>query len=761
MISLLEEEKEKKFSSSGEDESTVGLDANGSQGSSSSLLQSTTTTTTTSLNDTNNNNGSSSSATDLTNNNNNNNNDGDASPGGSDTTMTLDQLFPSGNSSSGLNSTTTTKKKKKRGQHSNLFALTVAPNYDKSLEKYKPLIQVDPSLELFSKYKSQSVADDSSNNGTTDTTSTGVLSTDTANTTLSKNMIPLEIVEQAKVIPGLFLEGFLEYYQSGLFTDATVICCSKEYRVHKLIVCYRSGYFRRVFSTDPTVQVHTIDDKAPSMDLCNLDEVFPFVIDFLYTGKIEITQFNVVSLKLIANLLDISPLKCEVENFLVAYVNEENVFDILNSAIQSNDSAIKNICVDSIAFHFDTLYGKFVDKVFKTSCDDTSQKIPLDIFFAVIGNKNMKSNVNELRVKIVSNIVEQFIKEFNAMENIELFKQMINAATESKSLDLNLAIKYLKYCDTRGEELHEQSVRCSQSLAFNFHFLLTSPSSNIIYEILPSSFVELLKYDELYIKDEDQVYDIACKYVEHNKDTLTEDQKKEIFKCVRYTYLSVQLLTKLKQDPLFISKEDILEALWARVGRLEGKKVDESIYSLRPRKNRVFIYEKDFDTNGILYWLGCNYNQETYMNPIDRGLVTVSVTANYEVGKAQDLISHEPAKCNLVGKANTQINIKFETLKIMPTKYTLRHTMSRDGEALRYWTLSASVDGVTYVDLIVHNNDTTLNLKGSTGSWDIEANGNYYQYFRITQTGNNSSNNNYLSMAGLEMYGLVHRICEE
>ncbi|KAG2393186.1 hypothetical protein C9374_009763 [Naegleria lovaniensis] len=744
MISLLEEEKEKKFSSSEE--------SNNNNGTVPMASSSTQTTNQSSGDD--NNNGS--STIDLINNNNNNVvgdvSSNDTTDDGSSVAI-LGDLF--GNT---LNGTSTTiKKKKKRGQHSNLYALTVAPNYDKSLEKYKPLIQVDPSLELFSKYKTQPTTDDLANSTTTDSTTT---STDITNTA-PKNMVPLEVLEQAKVIPGLFLDGFLEYYQSGLFTDATVICRSKEYRVHKLIICYRSGYFRQVFSNDPTMQVHVIDDKTPSMELCNLDEVFPFVIEFLYTGKIEITQFNVVSLKLIANLLDISPLKCEVENFLVAYVNEDNVFDILNSAIQSNDSAIKSICVDSIAFHFDTLHGKFVDKVFKTSSDDTSQKIPLDIFFSVIGNKNMKSNVNELRVKIVSNIVEQFIKEFNAMENIELFKQMINAATESKSLDLNLAIKYLKHCDARGEELREQSIRCSQALAFNFHFLLTSTSSNIIFDILPSSFVELLKYDELYIRDEDQVYDIACKYVEHNKDTLTEEQKKEIFKCVRYTYLSVQLLTKLKQDPLFISKEDILEALWARVGRLEGKKVDESVYSLRPRKNRVFIYEKDFDTNGILYWLGTNYSQETYVNPIDRGLMTVSASASYEVGKAQDLISHEPAKCNLVGKANTQINLKFETLKIMPTKYTLRHTMSRDGEALRYWTLSASVDGVTYVDLLVHSNDTTLNLKGSTGSWDIEANGNYYQYFRITQTGNNSSNNNYLSMAGLELYGLVNRICDE
>ncbi|EFC44703.1 predicted protein [Naegleria gruberi] len=657
---------------------------------------------------------------------------------------------------------------KKPLEGSKLFTLAVIPNYNNATKEYKSLVQVDPTSSLITKYKSvpppvdptlattttpTPVAAATTTLPTPTTTTTAVPTpvTPATATTEKVDVVPLEVIEQAKVIPGLFIEGFLPFYKSGLFTDATVTCGGVQFKVHKMVLGYRSSYFREIFQTTSDC---VIDEKSSNLSLCNVDQVFPTVIEYLYSGMITIDRYNVVSLKLLANFLDVDPLKCEVENFLLSFINAENVFDVLDSAIISNDNSIKSICVDSIAYNFDILNQKLVEKVF-----DNDRKFPLDIFFSIIGNKNMKSNPTEERVKIVSEIVQRFIDEFKAFDNIELFKNIINASVDSRSLDVELAIKYLQYCDSHVPELEEQSGKCSQILAANFYTLLNSGRSTIIYDVLPNTFVELLRCDELYTKDEDQVYEIACNYIESNKDKLTQEQKVQIFKCVRYTYLSIPLLTKLKNDPLFVSKEDILEALWSRVSRLEGKKNDESVYSTRPRKIRVFIYEKDFDTNGILYWLGTNYSQEAYTSPMDRSYLSVTASSNFEVGSAKDLVSHEPTKCNLIGKANAFIIIKFETIRVMPTKYSLRHTMSRDGEALRHWTLSGSSDGINYSDIFTHTNDQALNLKGSTGSWDLNCT-SYYQYFKITQTANNSSNNNYFSLAGVEFYGLISRICE-
>ena len=472
----------------------------------------------------------------------------------------------------------------------------------------------------------------------------------------------------------------------------------------------------------------------------------------MYSGLIDINEHNVVQLKLAANFLDFDPLKCEVENFLISFINTDNVFEILKSAITVNDGTIRKICIDTISLNFNFLHESLLTRLFK----DYQDFVPLDIILSVIENKHIKKNNTERRVKLISALVERFINEYGALKDMSLFKKIISASMESESLDVNLAIKYLKYCDSKGEELAEESKKCSHALAINFHHIITSDLRRVVMELLPSSFINLLQFDDMYVKDEDSVYEIACEYIDHNKESLSEEQKRKIYACIRFSFLSIPILQKLKEQSTYVPSETLLEALWARISRLEGKKVDESKTSLRPRKNRVFVYEKDFDVGGILYWLGTNFNQESYINPIDRGYVSVTASAPFEVGKAQDLIAHEPSKCNLVGRANSAVIIKFENNRVMPTKYSLRHTMSRDGEALRSWTFSGSIDGINYTDLVVHTNDTTLNLKGSTGSWDVEANGNYYQFFKIAQTGNNSSNNNYLSMAGLELYGLLN-----
>lgn len=89
--------------------------------------------------------------------------------------------------------------------------------------------------------------------------------------------------------------------------------------------------------------------------------------------------------------------------------------------------------------------------------------------------------------------------------------------------------------------------------------------------------------------------------------------------------------------------------------------------------------------------------------------------------------------------------------------------MSRDSECLRNWRFQGSKDGTTFVDLMVHQNDAALNLKGATKTWTLDAAKvtDYYQHFRIMQDGMNSSNNGYFSLAGFEVYGLVVRATKQ
>jgi len=89
----------------------------------------------------------------------------------------------------------------------------------------------------------------------------------------------------------------------------------------------------------------------------------------------------------------------------------------------------------------------------------------------------------------------------------------------------------------------------------------------------------------------------------------------------------------------------------------------------------------------------------------------------------------------LVSKTNTAITVKLHQVTVLPTKYSLRHTLSRDTECLRNWKFQGSKDGTLFVDLYSHVNDAALNGKGTTHTWTLDPAkvNDYYQHFRILQ----------------------------
>jgi Cdc6-like AAA superfamily ATPase len=67
--------------------------------------------------------------------------------------------------------------------------------------------------------------------------------------------------------------------------------------------------------------------------------------------------------------------------------------------------------------------------------------------------------------------------------------------------------------------------------------------------------------------------------------------------------------------------------------------------------------------------------------------------------------------------------------------------------------LEISNDNIIFLDISNHLNDSTLNSQGQSATFKVNCN-DYYKFFRILQTGMNSSNKTYFSIAGFEIYGI-------
>jgi len=186
-----------------------------------------------------------------------------------------------------------------------------------------------------------------------------------------------------------------------------------------------------------------------------------------------------------------------------------------------------------------------------------------------------------------------------------------------------------------------------------------------------------------------------------------------------------------------------------------------------------FKYSSDFDENGIIFWIGTNaHTVPEWTNPALLGMINITSSQgnNLAFGKMHEVVRRNkiPVNCHTNDDSKSWLQIDFG-MWIDPTAYTLRHARGYSKSALRNWCLQASKDGIKWFDLIVHNDDCSLNEPGSTHTWSIPEHKELekhtekgWRMFRLQQLGKNSSNKmSYISVCGFEIYGKINGACSD
>ena len=184
--------------------------------------------------------------------------------------------------------------------------------------------------------------------------------------------------------------------------------------------------------------------------------------------------------------------------------------------------------------------------------------------------------------------------------------------------------------------------------------------------------------------------------------------------------------------------------------------VPQNVYpvkSLGSANEMSFDYESDFDENGLLYFLGTHGHTRPWVNPGISGIVAVSASSlGSDAERITSFVGRETVRCYTKSEKHSDMTVDLKNVRMNVTKYTLRHYISSDTEALRHWNLEGSVDEANWVILKSHIGDTSLNKMGATKTWDVSHQG-WFQYFRIITTGPNSNDHDYLCCSGIELYG--------
>ena len=171
-------------------------------------------------------------------------------------------------------------------------------------------------------------------------------------------------------------------------------------------------------------------------------------------------------------------------------------------------------------------------------------------------------------------------------------------------------------------------------------------------------------------------------------------------------------------------------------------------------KHNELKYEQDFDQNGVFWALGSNFGRETYRNPVTIGKVAITTSPMEKDSKS----SHEFIGTNKTVTWTQDVKPSFFSVNLkqfglQPTAYTLRHFSKQAEYHLTSWEFQGSNDGIHWIILRKHQNETSLREASKSNTWHLDKVQDYYSYFRIWVTGPTDYGKWNLACSGMEIYG--------
>ena len=171
-------------------------------------------------------------------------------------------------------------------------------------------------------------------------------------------------------------------------------------------------------------------------------------------------------------------------------------------------------------------------------------------------------------------------------------------------------------------------------------------------------------------------------------------------------------------------------------------------------------FQSPFDENGVLHHIGTAGGQREYQNPHSTGDVVASMSSTFS-GCPAHFVQHthaEPVYNFTANGPSSWMAVDLLNRRLVPSHYALRSDRQNHYK-LRNWELQACNDGQAWTTLCVHVDDWSLSEQPmSVAAWSIDGGtipGRSFRHFRILQTGKNSSGDNYLMCAGIELFGLL------
>ncbi|KAH9693811.1 BTB/POZ domain-containing protein [Citrus sinensis] len=330
---------------------------------------------------------------------------------------------------------------------------------------------------------------------------------------------------------------------------------------------------------------------------------------------------------------------------------------------------------------------------------------------------------------------------------------------------------------------------CERKFALHFDYCTTASLDFVFLD--EATFSSIIRHPDLTVTSEERVLNAILMWGMKAKELCGWEEMDELIikltpelvfeerlqsvnyllPFVRFPLLPHALLKKMensclnRQIPIFdnLVKEAIIFIE-------SGLAVPGSNQSVRFQHRRSSFKELQYicdgDSNGVLYFAGTSYGEHPWVNPVLAK--RINITASSPISRYTDpkaLASRTYQGLSFAGpRMEDGHNCTWwmvdigQDHQLMCNYYTLRMDGSR--AYIRYWNFQGSMDGKSWTNLRVHENDQTMCKHGQFASWAVIGPNALrpFRFFRVVLMGPtaDAANSWNFCICFLELYGYFH-----
>ena len=334
---------------------------------------------------------------------------------------------------------------------------------------------------------------------------------------------------------------------------------------------------------------------------------------------------------------------------------------------------------------------------------------------------------------ILGNTDECFRVQPELLENltpsnvVSVLKKFVKIDTK-KSSRINEAVKF---ASAHFEELNKDEV--------------ASLDAGIIEKIVSN--------EDLKIDDEDSLLQFAMKMYESDRSFSF------LFEHVLFTNVSEKCLESF--IALF-DIDDLTSDIWRQIcDRLFESKCDSKSDSQRYNKHEIvkeFNNSQGKEFQGIMRHL----TDETGGNIHDNGTIEITSNPVYSSSFApRNCVDYEKTNYYMTKEEGNDafICFDFKEKSVQLTDYSIKTCDNEPGTYhLKNWVIEVSDDGIKWDEVDNHKNDSTMNKRYITCTFNIQTKTGFHRFVRLRQTGEswyNSGNHTCFLFHQIEFYGKI------